>query len=73
MENAGMPGLGLTLGISPVSSAASGADMPYNAVDFTRGAINFGGAGETPVSGLIRDGALVLVLVFGAKWLWGKI
>lgn len=69
-----MPSLGFTLGISPVSSAATGSDMQNSAPAFTRGAINFGGAAsETPVSGLIRDGALVLILVFGAKWLWRKI
>ena len=47
--------------------------MTSFAPNFSRGAINFGGAGETPVSGLIRDGALVLILVFGARWLWSKM
>ena len=69
-----LPQLGLTVGISPVSSAATGSDMQNYAPVFERGAINFGsGASETPVSGIIRDGALVLILVFGAKWLWRKI
>lgn len=71
-----MPGFpGLQLGISPVSSAATSGDMSYEMPQFTRGPITFGGGGvsETPVSGLIRDGALVLVLVFGARWLWGRM
>lgn len=68
-----LPTLGLTLGISPMSSSDTGSDMISFAPNFSRGAVSFGGAGETPVSGLIRDGALVLILVFGARWLWGKM
>lgn len=67
------PSLGLTLGISPVSSSSSGSDMQSQAPTFTRGAINFGGAMETPVSGLIRDGALILALAIGGRYLWGKL
>lgn len=68
-----VPSLGLELGISPYSSSDTGSNMTSFAPNFSRRAVSFGGgAGETPISGLIRDGALVLVLVFGARWLWGK-
>lgn len=68
------PGLGLQLGISPVSGASTEGDMSYHMPNFSRGPISFGsGISETPVSGLIRDGALVVILFLGARYLWGKI
>ncbi len=69
-----LPGIGLQLGISPVSSAANDGDMSYTMPNFSRGAINFGSAGgETPLTGLIRDGAIVVVLFLATRFLWSKI
>lgn len=65
---------GLSLGISPSSSAnaATGLDMMGGFGGAATGGVSMGGA-ESWVSGLIRDFAIGVAVALAAKWAWGKL
>jgi hypothetical protein len=71
---AAMPGL--SLGISPSSSASSatGLDMIGAHGAPTTGSVSMGGAGQnTWVTGLVRDFAMGIAVALAAKWAWGRL
>ena len=71
--DAGLPTLGLSLGLS--SSADSGDDIvtPSFNVDFGDKLSAGAGGGATPISGLVRDFATALAVAVAAKWIWSKV
>ena len=71
MGAAGIPSLGLSLGISPYSDASTGLDMFGDGGSPSIGGVSFGTPG-TPVSGLVRDGATVVVVALAAAWVYKK-
>lgn len=73
-----MPQLGLSLGISPISSASAdtGMKMFGDAGGPATGAINVGGgagAGNSWLSGVVRDFAIGVAVALAAKYAWGKL
>ena len=67
---------GLSLGISPSSSASSatGLDMMGGYGGAMTGAANVGsGASDTWVTGIVRDFAMGVAVALAAKWAWGKV
>lgn len=68
----GMPGL--SLGISPSSSATAntGLDMLGGYGGAMTGAVNFG-SGDTALSPVIKDVGTVIALVLGAMFLYRKL
>lgn len=67
---------GLSLGISPSSSAASSTGLKSlgeHGGGWT-GAVNIGaGAGETWVTGIVRDLAIMAAVALAAKYVWGRL
>lgn len=66
----------LSLGISPTSSSSAdgGMKMFGDLGGAATGAINVGsGAGDTWLSGVVRDFAIGVAVALAAKYVWGKI
>ena len=66
-----LPQLGLSLGISPYSSATSGLDMFGDHGGATIGGVSFGGD-QTALTPVIRDAATVVLLAMAVVWLWKR-
>lgn len=72
MTTAPLPGL--SLGISPSSSASSATGLEnfggYGGA--ATGSVSLGGS-ETWISGLVRDFAIGVAVALAARWAWGKL